>query len=129
MKHSIVLPIFQFLLHIYAQAFSSGQVRSYVECVDEQKEQIHCYIYTPCPCKMADLDDNANDISSVNETMQAEEERMRAISRKQDEEREARYDKEREADIKGGSKAVDTKFKALEYLLSQSKVRGGPCNS
>lgn len=72
---------------------------------------------------MADLDDNANDISGVNETMQAEEERMRAISRQQDEEREARLDKEREADIKGGSKAVDTKFKALEYLLSQSKVR------
>ena len=42
--------------------------------------------------------------------------------RKQDEKREREFAAERERDIKGGKEVVDKKFKALEYLLSQSKL-------
>lgn len=69
-----------------------------------------------------DLDANANDMEGVSGTMRAEEERMRTASRKQEEQRASKLEKEREADIKGGKDGVDTKFKALEFLLSQSKV-------
>jgi len=78
----------------------------------------------------ADLDANANDMEGVSGTMRAEEERMRAVSSKEEQQRASRLEKEREADIKGGKDGVDTKFKALEFLLSQSKVssiRGNPC--
>lgn len=70
----------------------------------------------------AGLDANANDMEDVSGTMRAEEERMRAVSRKEEEQRASKLEKEREADIKGGKEGVDTKFKALEFLLSQSKV-------
>jgi len=76
-----------------------------------------------------DLDANANDMEGVSGTMRAEEERMRAVSRKEEEQRASKLEKEREADIKGGKDGVDTKFKALEFLLSQSKVSGVRVNA
>lgn len=47
---------------------------------------------------------------------------MRLNREKREEQYEKKLAKERQKDIKGGDEAVDTKFKALEYLLSQSKV-------
>jgi ATP-dependent DNA helicase len=49
--------------------------------------------------------------SEISSNMEAEE-------AKRDQELEA----ERQKDLKGGKKVVDTKFKALEYLLNQSKL-------
>ncbi len=60
--------------------------------------------------------------SGLSETMRVEEKAMRDASRKQEEARDRELEKERQSDLQGGSSAVDTKFKALEYLLSQSKV-------
>lgn len=58
----------------------------------------------------------------VSETMRKEEEKMRKISDKEESARQEKMEAEREQDRKGGSEAVDSKYKALEYLLSQSKV-------
>lgn len=55
-------------------------------------------------------------------TMEQEEARMTEMRRKEDEKRDKILAAEREKDIKGGQEAVDTKYKALEYLLSQSKL-------
>lgn len=54
--------------------------------------------------------------------MEEEEEKMAEIRRKEDEKRERKMAAEREKDLKGGPEAVDSKYKALEYLLSQSKL-------
>ncbi|KAK4631919.1 Lymphoid-specific helicase [Fulvia fulva] len=54
--------------------------------------------------------------------MEKEEARMADARRKQDEKRERKLAAEREKDIKGGAEVVDQKYKALEYLLSQSKL-------
>ena len=56
------------------------------------------------------------------ETMRAEEKRMAAARRKHDAQRERELAAQREQDVKGGKDVVDQKFKALEYLLSQSKL-------
>lgn len=56
------------------------------------------------------------------DAMEKEESRMVAARRKQDEKREKEYAAERAKDIEGGKEVVDQKFKALEYLLSQSKL-------
>ncbi|KAI5357757.1 Putative helicase, P-loop containing nucleoside triphosphate hydrolase, SNF2-like domain superfamily [Septoria linicola] len=56
------------------------------------------------------------------EAMQKEEARMAEFRRKEDEKREKKLSAEREKERKGGDEAVDTKYKALEYLLSQSKL-------
>ncbi|CAK1361083.1 Lymphoid-specific helicase [Cercospora beticola] len=56
------------------------------------------------------------------EAMHKEEARMAELRRKEDEKREKKLAAEREKDLKGGSEGVDTKYKALEYLLSQSKL-------
>lgn len=47
---------------------------------------------------------------------------MAEIRRKEDVKRERKMAAEREKDLKGGAQAVDSKYKALEYLLSQSKL-------
>jgi ATP-dependent DNA helicase len=54
--------------------------------------------------------------------MEKEERRMAEARRKQDEKREREFAAERKKDIEGGKEVVDQKFKALEYLLSQSKL-------
>ncbi|KAL2352542.1 SWI/SNF chromatin remodeling complex component [Cryomyces antarcticus] len=47
---------------------------------------------------------------------------MRILRRKQDEKKDRELEAERQKDIQGGTEVVDTKCKALEYLLSQSKL-------
>jgi ATP-dependent DNA helicase len=54
--------------------------------------------------------------------MQDEEARMAKLSEKDEEKRQRKFAAEREKDLKGGPQAVDQKYKALEYLLSQSKL-------
>lgn len=56
------------------------------------------------------------------EAMEKEEAQMAEERRKQDEKHEKKLAAEREKDVKGGKEVVDTKYKALEYLLSQSKL-------
>ena len=65
--------------------------------------------------------------ANVPEHMRAEEEKMRQASRKQDEARDKKFERERQKDIRGGEKVLDNKFKALEYLLSQSKASHAVC--
>ncbi|KAF7189159.1 hypothetical protein HII31_09581 [Pseudocercospora fuligena] len=64
----------------------------------------------------------ARDGSGTTEAMEKEEARMVEARRKEDEKRDKKMAAEREKDIKGGKEAVDSKYKALEYLLSQSKL-------
>lgn len=59
---------------------------------------------------------------TVSATMLAEEERMRELSERDEAKRNQRLEAERKKDLDGGKEVVDSKFKALEYLLSQSKV-------
>ncbi|GAM84874.1 hypothetical protein ANO11243_028760 [Dothideomycetidae sp. 11243] len=54
--------------------------------------------------------------------MEEEELRMAEMRRKHDEKRERQMEAERKKDIDGGKEVVDQKFKALEFLLSQSKL-------
>ena len=61
--------------------------------------------------------------SGVSKEMQAEEEQMRLKREKDDLKREQKMEKGRQEDLKGGKEVLDTKFKALEHLLSKSKVR------
>ncbi|SMQ54551.1 unnamed protein product [Zymoseptoria tritici ST99CH_3D7] len=56
------------------------------------------------------------------DAMQKEEAKMAEARRKADEKHEKKLASERENDRKGGKEVVDTKYKALEYLLSQSKL-------
>ena len=48
--------------------------------------------------------------------------RISRIREKEEAKRDERMAKERQKDVDSGKDAVDHKFKALEYLLSQSKV-------
>lgn len=54
--------------------------------------------------------------------MQKEEAEMAKAREKEDAKRERKLAADRKKDMEGGSSAVDTKYKALEYLLSQSKL-------
>ena len=54
--------------------------------------------------------------------MQAEEKRMSELRHKVDQQRDRELAEERKRDIEGGEEALDQKFKALQYLLSQSKL-------
>lgn len=56
------------------------------------------------------------------EAMEKEERRMAEARRKQDEKRDRELAAERKKDMDGGKEVVDQKYKALEYLLSQSKL-------
>ncbi|KXT06631.1 hypothetical protein AC578_8501 [Pseudocercospora eumusae] len=62
------------------------------------------------------------DGGGTTEAMEKEEARMVEARRKEDEKREKKMAAERAKDIKGGKEAVDSKYKALEYLLNQSKL-------
>lgn len=64
-------------------------------------------------------DMNAYDVS---ESMLKEEEQIRLSREKEDAKRDQKLRKDIEQEKKGGEKATDSKFKALEYLLNQSKV-------
>jgi ATP-dependent DNA helicase len=54
--------------------------------------------------------------------MEQEEKRMAEARRKRDEKHDRDLAAAREKDLKGGKEVVDQKYKALEYLLSQSKL-------
>lgn len=56
------------------------------------------------------------------EAMQKEEARMAEARHKEEQKREKKLAADRAKELKGGGEAVDTKYKALEYLLSQSKL-------
>ncbi|KAJ9636720.1 putative ATPase [Coniosporium tulheliwenetii] len=60
--------------------------------------------------------------ASVSKTMIAEEEQMRQNSDAHEVARSSKLEESRKADLAGGEEVVDKKFKALEYLLSQSKL-------
>jgi ATP-dependent DNA helicase len=60
--------------------------------------------------------------NGVSKEMQVVEEQMRLKHEKDDLEREQKMEKERQEDLKGGKEVLDAKFKALEHLLSKSKV-------
>lgn len=47
---------------------------------------------------------------------------MEAERRKQDEKRDKQLAAQREKDLKGGTEAFGQKYKALQYLLNQSKL-------
>ena len=66
--------------------------------------------------------DASDDKFGITQTMEAEEKRMEEASRRAEEQRDKKLQQERKEDMEGGTKAVDHKFKALEYLLSQSKL-------
>ncbi|KAF1811631.1 hypothetical protein P152DRAFT_514776 [Eremomyces bilateralis CBS 781.70] len=61
-------------------------------------------------------------IEPVSQSMQSEEENLRTAHEQEDAKRDEELKKERQQDLSGGKGAVDKKFKALEYLLSQSKL-------
>jgi ATP-dependent DNA helicase len=60
--------------------------------------------------------------NGLTEAMQKEEEQMAKAREKEDAKRERKLAADRKKDLEGGSSAVETKYKALEYLLSQSKL-------
>lgn len=64
----------------------------------------------------------AAQMNGVSASMRAEEARFASQSRSSDARRDAQMEEQRQQDLKGGAGAVDGKFKALEYLLSQSKL-------
>ena len=72
---------------------------------------------SPPPVEMEDVN------NGVSKEMQVEEEQMRLKREKDDLKREQKMEKERQEDLKSGKEVLDTKFKALEHLLSKSKVR------
>lgn len=60
--------------------------------------------------------------TGISEAMLREEERMRRVAEKKQAARDEKMEAERRKDLNAGTEAVDKKFKALEYLLNQSKV-------
>ncbi|KAG9553463.1 SWI/SNF chromatin remodeling complex component, partial [Aureobasidium melanogenum] len=60
--------------------------------------------------------------SEISSNMEAEEAKMAEARRVKEEKRDQELEAERQKDLKCGKKVVDTKFKALEYLLNQSKL-------
>jgi ATP-dependent DNA helicase len=60
--------------------------------------------------------------TGISEAMLREEERMQRAAEKKQAARDDKMEAERRKDLKAGTEAVDKKFKALEYLLNQSKV-------
>ncbi len=61
--------------------------------------------------------------NGISKAMQDEEEKMARTREREEAKRDERMAKQRQKDVAGGKKVMDQKFKALEYLLSQSKVR------
>jgi ATP-dependent DNA helicase len=62
------------------------------------------------------------EVDGVSDAMQKEEEQLRKNREKEDARQEAKFEEERRKDAEGGQQFLDSKFKALEYLLNQSKV-------
>lgn len=72
--------------------------------------------------KMEDAAIKRRTLPGVSDAMEEEERRMQELSKQEDESRDQKFRKERRKDLEGGQEGVNSKFKALEYLLSQSKV-------
>ncbi len=89
-------------------------VSSYTTGADTESQKS-----TPASSPPVDIECVNNDVSKE---MQVEEEQMRLKHEKDDLEREQKMEKERQEDLKGGKEVLDAKFKALEHLLSKSKV-------
>lgn len=71
----------------------------------------------------ADMDDQPkNADNDVPSNLQQEEDRMRAAREKEDAKRNAKLEKERQADIKSGKEVLDKKFQQLEFLMNKSKL-------
>ncbi|KAF2450146.1 hypothetical protein P171DRAFT_502499 [Karstenula rhodostoma CBS 690.94] len=71
----------------------------------------------------ADMDDQPkNGDNEVSSSLQQEEDRMRAQREKEDAKREAKLEKERQADIQSGKQVLDKKFQQLEFLMNKSKL-------
>lgn len=60
----------------------------------------------------------------VSEAMLREENEMAEKRREEQIRRDKEMEQQRKKDLKGGKGQTDSKFKALEYLLNQSKVCG-----
>lgn len=90
--------------------------------VQSHKSAISTPASSPPPPEEVVEKDVADAVFGVSDTMQKEEEQMRQKREKEDAVRDRRLKKERRKDVEGGPEKVDAKFKALEYLLSQSKV-------
>jgi signal recognition particle GTPase len=77
---------------------------------------------SPPPSHSDSSVEKSND-PGISEAMLKEEEAIRKRMDKEEKAHDAKMAKERSNLVKQGSGAVDKKFKALEYLLNQSKVR------
>ncbi|KAI5238217.1 SWI/SNF chromatin remodeling complex component [Aureobasidium subglaciale] len=60
--------------------------------------------------------------SEISSNMEAEEAKVVEARKAQEAKRDKELEAERQKDIKGGTKVVDGKYKALEFLLNQSKL-------
>ncbi|QDS71017.1 hypothetical protein FKW77_007976 [Venturia effusa] len=67
-------------------------------------------------------DNDAKADVEISDAMKREEEAMARKAQKEQEKRDRAMAEERKKDLKAGSENVDKKFKALEYLLNQSKL-------
>jgi ATP-dependent DNA helicase len=63
----------------------------------------------------------------ISEAMRLEEEQIQQKRQQQQAKRDEEMAQERQKDVEGGEQVVDKKFKALEYLLNQSKVETKLC--
>lgn len=75
---------------------------------------------SPPPADMDDQPKNAD--NEVPSSLQQEEDRMRAQREKEDAKREAKLEKQRQADIQSGKEVLDKKFQQLEFLMNKSKL-------
>jgi hypothetical protein len=64
--------------------------------------------------------------NGISEAMRLEEEQMEQKRQQEQAKRDEEMAQERQKDVAGGEQVVDKKFKALEFLLNQSKVRSTP---
>lgn len=71
---------------------------------------------------MAAAEETSAAIEPVSESMKSEEQKLQTAHEKEEAKREEELKRQRQQDLSGGKGAVDKKFKALEYLLNQSKV-------
>ncbi|KAK7182324.1 hypothetical protein DPSP01_002375 [Paraphaeosphaeria sporulosa] len=75
---------------------------------------------SPPPADMDNQPKNAD--NKVPSSLQLEEDRIRAQREKEDAKREAKLEKERQADIQSGKDVLDKKFQQLEFLMNKSKL-------
>lgn len=73
-------------------------------------------------CSPPPSDNDATKDAEISDAMKREEEAMTRKAQKEQEKRDKAMEEERKKDLEAGSDNVDKKFKALEYLLNQSKV-------